>query len=162
MQTNVQSALAGIRGARSRDDAVRHFLGILDARAEHIADVKRRVEQVYRFETPDRPVFQYDVTGLDYQKSDWLDSDLDRLLDGSMQGLVFKLESMPESDFVPLLHTGIGKSDLIPPFAVQIAWEQLWTIYAVFGAMFVIAVVVLVVLLIRIKIFEAVKLGEVG
>ena len=33
---------------------------------------------------------------------------------------------------------------------------------AVFGAMFVIAVVVLVVLLIRIKIFEAVKLGEVG
>jgi putative ABC transport system permease protein len=64
--------------------------------------------------------------------------------------------------FIPYLQVGTDKFDLIPPFAVQIAWEQLWTIYAVFGAMFVIAVVVLVVLLIRIKIFEAVKLGEVG
>lgn len=64
--------------------------------------------------------------------------------------------------FIPYLQVGTNKADLIPPFAVQIAWEQLWTIYAVFGAMFVIAVVVLVVLLIRIKIFEAVKLGEVG
>jgi putative ABC transport system permease protein len=64
--------------------------------------------------------------------------------------------------FIPYLQVGTSKADLIPPFAVQIAWEQLWTIYAVFGVMFVIAVVVLVVLLVRIKIFEAVKLGEVG
>jgi len=32
----------------------------------------------------------------------------------------------------------------------------------VFGAMFLTAVVVLIVLLLRIKIFEAVKLGETG
>jgi uncharacterized protein (UPF0212 family) len=36
------------------------------------------------------------------------------------------------------------------------------TIYAVFGAMFVVAVGVLIMLLIRMKVFEAVKLGEVG
>lgn len=114
METNLQTSLTSIRSARSRDDAVGHFLAVIDAHGEHIADVKRRVAQVYRFETPDRPVFQFDVTGFDYEKSDWLGSELDRLLDRGMQGLVFKLESMPESDFVPLLHTGIGKSDLIP------------------------------------------------
>jgi hypothetical protein len=36
----------------------------------------------------------------------------------------------------------------------------LGTIYAIFGVMFVVAVVVLSILLIRMKIFEAVKLGE--
>jgi putative ABC transport system permease protein len=45
---------------------------------------------------------------------------------------------------------------------VQIAWEELWIIYAIFGAMFVVAVLVLIVLLARMKVFEAVKLGEVG
>jgi hypothetical protein len=43
---------------------------------------------------------------------------------------------------------------------VQIAWNQMGTIYAVFGAMFLIAVGVLIALLIRMKVFEAVKLGE--
>jgi putative ABC transport system permease protein len=64
--------------------------------------------------------------------------------------------------FIPYLQVGAGKTSQVPPFVVQIAWEQLWTIYAVFGAMFVIAVVVLLGLLMRMKIFEAVKLGEVG
>jgi hypothetical protein len=114
METKLQTSLASIRSAKSRGDAVRRFLAVVDAHAEHIADVKRRVEQVYRFETPDRPVFQYDVTGFEYEKSDWLNVDLDRLLDRGMQGLVFRLEAMPESDFVPLLPTGVGKSDLIP------------------------------------------------
>jgi putative ABC transport system permease protein len=64
--------------------------------------------------------------------------------------------------FIPYLQVGADKTAQVPPFVVQIAWEQLWTIYAVFGAMFVAAVVVLVVLLARMKVFEAVKLGEVG
>jgi putative ABC transport system permease protein len=64
--------------------------------------------------------------------------------------------------FIPYLQVGAGKTAQVPPFVVQIAWEQLWTIYAVFGAMFVVAVVVLIVLLVRMKVFEAVKLGEVG
>jgi putative ABC transport system permease protein len=57
---------------------------------------------------------------------------------------------------------GAGKTAQVPPFVVQIAWNELWTIYAVFGAMFVVAVGVLIVLLMRMKVFEAVKLGEVG
>ena len=103
-----------LRKADSRREAVHRFSGLLEAHREHIQDVKARVDQVYRFETPDRPVFQFDVTGLVYEQSTWVNSKLDRLLDGALQNLAFKLESMPQSDFVPLLHTGIGKSDLIP------------------------------------------------
>jgi len=62
--------------------------------------------------------------------------------------------------FIPYLQVGTGKTAQVPPFVVQIAWDQIWTIYAVFGAMFIVAVSVLVILLVRIKIFEAVKLGE--
>jgi putative ABC transport system permease protein len=64
--------------------------------------------------------------------------------------------------FIPYLQVGAGKMAQVPPFVVQIAWEQLWTIYAIFGIMFVAAVAVLLVLLMRMRIFEAVKLGEVG
>jgi putative ABC transport system permease protein len=64
--------------------------------------------------------------------------------------------------FIPYLQVGAGKTAQVPPFVVQIAWDQLWTIYAVFGGMFVVAVGMLIVLLVRMKVFEAVKLGEAG
>jgi putative ABC transport system permease protein len=62
--------------------------------------------------------------------------------------------------FIPYLQVGAGKTAQVPPFVVQIAWNQLWTIYAVFGAMFIVAVTVLIALLVRMNVFEAVKLGE--
>lgn len=62
--------------------------------------------------------------------------------------------------FIPYFQVGSDKSALVPPFIVQVAWDQLGTIYAIFGVMFVIAVVALSFLLVRMKIFEAVKLGE--
>jgi putative ABC transport system permease protein len=62
--------------------------------------------------------------------------------------------------FIPYLQVGADKTALVPPFVVQIAWDELWTIYAVFGVMFVLAVIVLIVLLLRMRVFEAVKLGE--
>ena len=54
----------------------------------------------------------------------------------------------------------VGNTAVTPPFIVQIAWEQLGTIYALFAAMFVIAVLILIALIARLRIFEAVKLGE--
>jgi putative ABC transport system permease protein len=48
----------------------------------------------------------------------------------------------------------------VPPFVVKIAWEQVGVILAIFGAMFVLAVAALAVLLNRMRVFEAVKLGE--
>jgi putative ABC transport system permease protein len=62
--------------------------------------------------------------------------------------------------FIPYFQVGEGKTALVPPFIVQIAWEQLDTIFAVYGVMFVVAVLVLAVLLLRMRVFEAVKLGE--
>jgi putative ABC transport system permease protein len=75
-------------------------------------------------------------------------------------GLGTMLGVLASQIFIPFLQVGTGKTATIPPFVVQIAWNQLWTIYAVFGAMFLIAVGVLIVLLIRMKVFEAIKLGE--
>jgi putative ABC transport system permease protein len=43
---------------------------------------------------------------------------------------------------------------------VQIAWDQIGLIYAVFGAMLLLAVFVMLMLLRRMKLFQAVKLGE--
>jgi putative ABC transport system permease protein len=62
--------------------------------------------------------------------------------------------------FIPYLQVGADKTARVPPFQVQLAWGELVNIYAVFGAMFVIAVSVLIALLMRMKVFEAVKLGE--
>jgi putative ABC transport system permease protein len=77
-------------------------------------------------------------------------------------GLGTALGIWASSLFIPFLQVGADKTAQIPPFVVQIAWQELWTIYAVFGAMFVIAVTVLIGLLVRMKVFEAVKMGEVG
>ncbi len=62
--------------------------------------------------------------------------------------------------FIPYFQVGSDKTALVPPFVVQVAWQQLGVILVIFGAMFVVAVVVLAVLLTRMRVFEAVKLGE--
>lgn len=62
--------------------------------------------------------------------------------------------------FIPYFKIGNDKTALVLPFVVQIAWSQLGIIFMIFGTMFVLAVAVLVVLLHRMRVFEAVKLGE--
>jgi putative ABC transport system permease protein len=62
--------------------------------------------------------------------------------------------------FIPFLQVRRGQNSQIPPFLVEIAWEQIGIIYVTFGAMLVLAVIVMVVLLRRMKLFQAVKLGE--
>jgi putative ABC transport system permease protein len=62
--------------------------------------------------------------------------------------------------FIPFLQVGEGRAALTPPFIVQIAWERMGIIFGIFGVMFVTAVLVLIILLLRMRLFEAVKLGE--
>jgi putative ABC transport system permease protein len=62
--------------------------------------------------------------------------------------------------FIPYFQVGNDKTALVPPFVVQVAWQQLGLILVIFAAMFVVSVVVLAVLLTRMRVFEAVKLGE--
>jgi putative ABC transport system permease protein len=62
--------------------------------------------------------------------------------------------------FIPFLQVGTARHINIPPFVVLIAWEDIARIYVVFGAMLLLAVAGMIWLLTRLRIFEAVKLGE--
>jgi putative ABC transport system permease protein len=62
--------------------------------------------------------------------------------------------------FIPFLQVRGGRHPLTPPYVVQIAWGDVAIVYVIFGLMFVIAAVVLLSLLRRMRVFEAVKLGE--
>ncbi len=62
--------------------------------------------------------------------------------------------------FIPYLQVRRGTNDGVPPFLVQIAWDQITIIYIVFMAMLVLAVLGMGLLLRRMKLFQAVKLGE--
>lgn len=62
--------------------------------------------------------------------------------------------------FIPYLQVGNSAADLTPPFLVGIAWPAITRVYALFGILFIAALGVLVTLLMRMKIFQAIKLGE--
>ncbi|MHB1294345.1 MAG: ABC transporter permease [Anaerolineae bacterium] len=62
--------------------------------------------------------------------------------------------------FIPFLQVGTDANVNVPPFAVLIAWDDIVKIYVVFGVMLLLAVAGMIWFLIRLRIFEAVKLGE--
>jgi putative ABC transport system permease protein len=62
--------------------------------------------------------------------------------------------------FIPFFQVQSGAHPFIPPFVVEIAWQEIFYIYVVFGAMFVLAVLALLISLRRMRVFEAIKLGE--
>ncbi len=62
--------------------------------------------------------------------------------------------------FIPYLQIGAGPEARTPPFIVEIAWPAIFRIYVLFGLLFLVALSVLVILLLRMKIFQAIKLGE--
>jgi putative ABC transport system permease protein len=65
------------------------------------------------------------------------------------------------SQFIPGLQVGNGMAARVPPFLVQIDWPAVFQIYILFGLLFLAALVILILLLLRMKIFQAIKLGEV-
>jgi putative ABC transport system permease protein len=62
--------------------------------------------------------------------------------------------------YIPYMQVGTGAAARTPPFIVEIAWPAIFRIYALFGLLFVAALGGLAALLLRMKIFQAVKLGE--
>jgi putative ABC transport system permease protein len=62
--------------------------------------------------------------------------------------------------FVPFLKMGATTEALYPPFQIEIAWLSIFEIYILLGVMFLAALGVLAGLLGRMKIFQAIKLGE--
>jgi putative ABC transport system permease protein len=62
--------------------------------------------------------------------------------------------------FIPFMQIGSEAADLIPPFKVLIAWDSIYQIYWMFGILFALTLVVSIILLRRMRIFQAIKLGE--
>jgi len=62
--------------------------------------------------------------------------------------------------FIPFLQVQMGEHPQTPPFVVYIAWQDIRLVYIIFGTMLLIAVILMIWLLMRMKIFQAVKLGE--
>lgn len=70
------------------------------------------------------------------------------------------LGSLISEVFIPYLQVGANPQSTTPPFQVEIAWDAIMRIYALFGVLFFVALSVLAGLLMRMKIFQAIKLGE--
>ena len=62
--------------------------------------------------------------------------------------------------FIPFLQVGNQTIGSFPPFIVRIAWSDMTTIFILFGSLFVVALILLTGLLLQMKIFQAIKLGE--
>jgi putative ABC transport system permease protein len=62
--------------------------------------------------------------------------------------------------YIPFLQVGADPRAVTPPFLVEIAWPAIVRIYLLFVMLFVAALGVLAALLMRMKIFQAIKLGE--
>jgi putative ABC transport system permease protein len=62
--------------------------------------------------------------------------------------------------FVPYMRLDTGMMTSVPPLVVEIAWPALFRIYALFGGLFLVALVILVRLMLRMKLFQVIKLGE--
>lgn len=82
------------------------------------------------------------------------------LIIGTGMGIGTLLGITASRMFIPFLQVRADQHPQTPPFVVQIAWGQISIIYAVFGSMLVLAVIITMVLLARMRIFQAVKLGE--
>ncbi|MCU0519925.1 MAG: FtsX-like permease family protein [Anaerolineae bacterium] len=75
-------------------------------------------------------------------------------------GLGTLLGGLVSKFFIPFLQVGADEVSRIPPYVVDVAWSAIFRIYVLFAGLFVIALVALIVMLRRMRIFEAVKLGE--
>lgn len=62
--------------------------------------------------------------------------------------------------FIPYLQVDTGPLTGVPPVLVQIAWPAVFRIYGLFAALFVVALTALGLILRRMRIFQAIKLGE--
>jgi len=62
--------------------------------------------------------------------------------------------------FIPYLQVGNTPAARIPPYLVTIGWSTIARIYVLLGLLFLLTLALLAGLLLRMRIFEAVKLGE--
>ncbi|MEM9776182.1 MAG: ABC transporter permease, partial [Chloroflexota bacterium] len=76
------------------------------------------------------------------------------LLWGAMMGILVSYL------FIPYLQAGQNPADFVPPYLVEIAWNSVWQISLLFIALYSLVLSAVSTLLNRMKLFEAIKLGE--
>ncbi len=62
--------------------------------------------------------------------------------------------------YIPFFQISASEAGRVLPFAVVVSWPDIFRIYAIFGFLFVVALIALLVILRGMHVFEAVKLGE--
>jgi putative ABC transport system permease protein len=62
--------------------------------------------------------------------------------------------------YIPTLQIGAEATARVPPFVVEIAWPAILRVYALFGGLYLVALALLVRSLLRMRLFDAIKLGE--
>jgi putative ABC transport system permease protein len=62
--------------------------------------------------------------------------------------------------FIPSLQIGNTPASRIPPYLVSIGWSTIIRIYGLLGFLFLGTLILLAVLLLRMRVFQAIKLGE--
>ncbi len=80
------------------------------------------------------------------------------ILTGVVAGTL--LGALASELFIPFLQVGAGAGARVPPFEVIIAWPTVMRIYGLMGLLFVTTLILLAALLLRMRIFQAVKMGE--
>ncbi len=76
------------------------------------------------------------------------------LLLGSVMGIVVSYA------FIPFLQVGETSAELVPPYLVEISWNSVWQIVILFTILYGVVLGAVSALLNRVKLFEAIKLGE--
>ena len=62
--------------------------------------------------------------------------------------------------YIPYMQIGLEPTALVPPFEVTIAWAAIGQVLALFAFLFLVSLLVLILALQRMRIFQAIKLGE--
>ncbi len=75
-------------------------------------------------------------------------------------GIGTGLGVLTSRQFIPFLQVQGGRYPLTPPFIVQVAWHEILYIYAILAGMLLVIITILVIILRRMRIFQAIKLGE--
>ncbi len=79
---------------------------------------------------------------------------------GVGMGIGTLLGTFMSDAFIPYLQVGTTPEATTPPYIVDFAWDAISRVYALFGLLFVTALIALVISLLRMRIFQAIKLGE--
>ena len=62
--------------------------------------------------------------------------------------------------FIPAIQIGAALTENTPPYLVEISWSAVYQIYALFALLFLAALFILSLILQRMNLFQAIKLGE--